>query len=224
MGRPEHNGCAAATAGRACPDLPIPAARPRRRAVCRFLTGPIDGRPGRRGGGSRTADDTLLTRPAASARAALRRSKEVAVLSLSKRRLALILTALFAAQPVLVVQQACAAAPDEPDPPPAEVIVVESEAVDDAGPVDAAPATEADDAGRAQIAADLVDLGYAPELAADMAAQLTPDDLAVLTANPKMMQQAGTMSNTTIALIVGGLIVAGIIILAANGSGFVSIG
>jgi hypothetical protein len=178
---------------------------------------------GESGGGSRTADDTLRTRPAASARAALRRSKEVAVLSLSKRRLALILAALFAAQPLLVVQRACAEAPDETDSPPVEVIAVEPKAVDEPEPAEAGPATEADEAARARIAADLVDLGYAPESAADMAAQLTPDDLAVLTANPKMMQQAGTMSNTTIALIVGGLIVVGIIILAANGSGFVSI-
>lgn len=73
---------------------------------------------------------------------------------------------------------------------------------------------------RSAIAAQLVKIGYAAEQAQRMSGELTPDDLAVLLANPKMMQKAGEMDavtkNIIIALIVAGVVVG--IVIAANGS------
>jgi len=73
---------------------------------------------------------------------------------------------------------------------------------------------------RSTIAERLIALGYAPDAAVRMTAELTPDDLAVISANPKMMQKAGEMDdaawNIVIALIVAGVVVG--IVIAANGS------
>jgi hypothetical protein len=86
-----------------------------------------------------------------------------------------------------------------------------------------AAAAKSTKANRATVTAKLIDLGYGAEEAAELASQLTPADLDVLASNPGMMQRAGDISQTTTAYIIGGLIVAGIVILAVNGSGFVSI-
>ena len=66
------------------------------------------------------------------------------------------------------------------------------------------------DPGRILIALRLVDLGF------------TDDDIAILLDNEQMMQRAGGLSNLGAAYLIGTLIVVGIIILAANGSGFVT--
>ena len=75
---------------------------------------------------------------------------------------------------------------------------------------------------RQHIVAQLVDLGYAPIQASDMAGELTAEDLDVLLANPDMMQRGGD-DIVVWAFIVGVLIVAGIVVLAANGSGSVHV-
>jgi hypothetical protein len=78
-------------------------------------------------------------------------------------------------------------------------------------------------AERAEVARQLVSLGYDPAEADRAAGELTDEDIAVLLGNPKMMQTAGESPNLTAAFIIGGVIVAGVIILAANGSGSISI-
>jgi hypothetical protein len=61
---------------------------------------------------------------------------------------------------------------------------------------------------RSTVAAQLVNLGYAADVAEALAGELTGDDLDVLLANPKMMQQAGHISPVVWALIIAGVIVA----------------
>jgi hypothetical protein len=78
-------------------------------------------------------------------------------------------------------------------------------------------------ADRAEVARQLVSLGYEPAEADVAATELTDEDIAVLLGHPKMMQSAGETPNLTAAFIVGAVIVAGVIILAANGSGSISI-
>lgn len=68
----------------------------------------------------------------------------------------------------------------------------------------------------------LVELGRAPAEARAMVAELTPDDLAVLAANPLMMQPAGAGTQEDMTLIYGLLIVGALIALAAATDGFVS--
>jgi len=78
------------------------------------------------------------------------------------------------------------------------------------------------DPARMLIALRLVDLGFTPSEARQAALELTDDDIAVLLDNERMMQRAGDLSNLGAAYLIGTLIVVGIIILAANGSGFVT--
>ncbi len=79
--------------------------------------------------------------------------------------------------------------------------------------------------GRARVAAQLISLDCEVEVARELAARLTPEDLVVLLNNPEMMQRAGGLGVSATAWIIGGLIVAGLILLAAssNSSGSVSI-
>lgn len=136
--------------------------------------------------------------------------------ALRRRSLAFVLSAAFIAQPAMAMAVP-GADPPAPDSPPAVSVVADAP-----GPAEEAPAAPHDD-GRAQIAAGLIKIGYDPEPARGMASQLTPADLQVLLANPKMMQQAGTMSTQTTAFIIGGVIVAGIVVLAVAGDATVQI-
>ncbi len=74
-------------------------------------------------------------------------------------------------------------------------------------------------AARARIAAQLVSLRRPPEVAQAAAAALTAEDLEVLAANPRMMQEAGESGQVAFSIIVGCLIIAGIIALAAASDG-----
>ena len=60
---------------------------------------------------------------------------------------------------------------------------------------------------RGAIAQIMIELGEGEDRARQAAMELTADDLAVLLANPKMMQKAGDL-----ALIVGALIIVGVIV------------
>lgn len=63
----------------------------------------------------------------------------------------------------------------------------------------------------------------APAEVSEQVGRLTGADIAVLLANPRMLQVAGGMSRTTQAYLIGGLILAGIIALAvASDSAFLS--
>jgi hypothetical protein len=73
---------------------------------------------------------------------------------------------------------------------------------------------------RGAIAEILIELGEDEERARQMATELTADDLAVLLANPKMMQKAGNVEMIIIAVLIVGGIVA--LALAAD-SGFIII-
>lgn len=135
----------------------------------------------------------------------------------------------------LIVQPAVAMACARPLPVPLpgplpgagagekQLVVVESErATPQAAPVmDDRPVSENDPA-RMLVALSLVDLGFTPSEARRAALELTDDDIAVLLDNEQMMQRAGDLSNLGAAYLIGTLIVVGIIILAANGSGFVT--
>ncbi len=66
------------------------------------------------------------------------------------------------------------------------------------------------------IAGQLIELGRDNAAAQQMAGELTPDDLAVLLANPKMMQKAGAIDVVIWALIIAGVVVA--IVVAAEGT------
>ena len=76
---------------------------------------------------------------------------------------------------------------------------------------------------REHVASTLVQLDYAPARAKSMAARLTDDDLAIFAAHPEMLQVAGNRSISQEAFVIGALIVAGIVILAANGSATVMV-
>ncbi|MBT8486565.1 MAG: hypothetical protein HKO59_14080 [Phycisphaerales bacterium] len=68
---------------------------------------------------------------------------------------------------------------------------------------------------------ELQRLGRDIAAAAQVAAELTPDDLAVLFANPKMMQPAGEYSAQSANLMAALLLLGGIIALAAASDGSV---
>jgi hypothetical protein len=118
--------------------------------------------------------------------------------------LAMVTTAVFTAQPVLA------------SPPAGEASVSTSVARP------AAPAVQppADD-GRRQVYEQLLELGRAPGSALDAALRLNAEDLNVLLAHPEMMQAAGASSSVTTSIILGLLIIAGLIALAAAGDGFI---
>jgi hypothetical protein len=131
----------------------------------------------------------------------------------------------LAAQPAVVI--ACAMPEEQPEQ---SVVEVESApAAPQAAPVmDDRPVGDVDAAGdidpaRALIAVRLVELGFTAEEAQQAAIELTDADIAVLLENDRMMQRAGDLSNLGAAYLIGTLIVVGIVILAANGSGFVNI-
>lgn len=63
------------------------------------------------------------------------------------------------------------------------------------------------EAQRDSISEQLADLGFDIGAASGMAGQLTPQDLAVLTANPRMMQQAGDMEDTLFVIVCAVLVV-----------------
>ena len=79
-------------------------------------------------------------------------------------------------------------------------------------------------ADREAIARQLIEIGRTSDAARNTASRLTAEDLEVLLANPEMMQVAGAVSQMAVAYLIGGLIVAGIVILIVAGSGSVSIG
>jgi hypothetical protein len=66
------------------------------------------------------------------------------------------------------------------------------------------------------IAQQLESLGRAANTARNMADELTAEDLAVLLANPKMMQKAGEIDVIVWAIIVVGVVVA--LVIAAEGT------
>ena len=76
---------------------------------------------------------------------------------------------------------------------------------------------------RDKIVSQLVELGYASHEANEMAGQLTTADLEVLLGNPGMMQRAGIGDPMVWAFVVGIAVVAGLVVLASNGSGSVLI-
>lgn len=79
---------------------------------------------------------------------------------------------------------------------------------------------------RQQMVVHLVQLGETPEDAIAASLALTADDLDVLLANERMLQPAAGLSQTSIALIIGALIITGIVLLAVAGesSGSISVG
>lgn len=74
---------------------------------------------------------------------------------------------------------------------------------------------------RRQVESQLVELGRAADEAASLADQLTEADLIVLGANPQMMQEAGNSLFWT--LLIGALLIAGLVAIAASSNGSVSI-
>jgi hypothetical protein len=90
-------------------------------------------------------------------------------------------------------------------------------------PLWAIPDTSVVEEQRTSIARSLETLDYAPAVAESAAALLTAEDLAVLSAHPEMLQRAGGLNNFSTAIIIVTLIIVGLVILAANGSGFVSV-
>ncbi len=78
--------------------------------------------------------------------------------------------------------------------------------------------------GRELVARQLFELGRSVTEANGLASRLTEEDLAVLLANPEMMQSAGGMNRVVLSIIVAGLIVAAIIAIAASSNGFIHIG
>jgi hypothetical protein len=86
-----------------------------------------------------------------------------------------------------------------------------------------APCDTTLDARRLWVAGRLVGHGRATADALADAARLTADDLDVLCANPEMLQPAGALGETTVAILIGVGIIVLIVILAANGSGTVMV-
>lgn len=82
-------------------------------------------------------------------------------------------------------------------------------------PVTALPAASLE-TQRSAIAQIMIELGEDEDRAQQMASELTADDLAVLLANPKMMQKAGDIVLIICAVIVVGVIVA--LVIAADSS------
>jgi hypothetical protein len=115
------------------------------------------------------------------------------------------LLAAFAAQPALAWNEMPTAPEPAPAPSVAEVTAI--------------------DITRASVAVQLVALDYTTAQAREAVALLTPEDLAVLGANPAMLQRAADedLANVREAWIIGILIVGGLIALAiAGGEGFAS--
>lgn len=77
-------------------------------------------------------------------------------------------------------------------------------------------------AQRESIAHILIALGEADDAAHQMANELTAEDLAVLLANPKMMQRAGDLGVIIAAVVIVGVVVA-LLILADSSSASVSV-
>jgi hypothetical protein len=76
--------------------------------------------------------------------------------------------------------------------------------------------TAAIETQRSAIAEIMIELGENEDRARQMATELTGEDLAVLLANPKMMQKAGNLTLIVMALVVVGVVVA--LVLAADTS------
>ena len=66
---------------------------------------------------------------------------------------------------------------------------------------------------RGAIVSQLVHLGYDLGAADGMASELTAEDLAVLLANPKMMQKAGDMEDTLFVVVCAVLLVGLVVVL-----------
>ncbi len=77
---------------------------------------------------------------------------------------------------------------------------------------------------RTRIAAELARLRGSDQLALAQVAQLTDADIAVFADNPRMLQTAGWQSSDTIILVIVIAFVVVLVVLAANGSGFVMVG
>jgi len=76
-------------------------------------------------------------------------------------------------------------------------------------------------AARLGIMQRLIEVGRSPEEARRIAAALTPEDLAVLAANPAMMQEAGEANAQMTSLILAGLVIGGLVaLLLTADSGF----
>lgn len=86
-------------------------------------------------------------------------------------------------------------------------------------PLEASAETEGIASSRLLIESHLVELGRSRFEAKRLAGLLTPDDLAVLTDNPAMMQEAGAMSAQQRNMMVGLLLLGGLIALAYAGDG-----
>ncbi|HVP72525.1 MAG TPA: hypothetical protein VMS30_02220 [Phycisphaerales bacterium] len=67
---------------------------------------------------------------------------------------------------------------------------------------------------RAAITSQLVGLGYDLGAADGMASELTAEDLAVLLANPKMMQKAGEMDDSLFVLVCVVVVIGAVVALA----------
>jgi hypothetical protein len=156
-------------------------------------------------------------------------TSETAKVRITRSPIVAVLLALaLIVQPGVVM--ACAMPVPDPGAGPEQSIVTErgpatpqaAPVMDDRPPVKADAAEDIDSA-RALVAVKLVELGFTAEEARQAAIELTDDDIAVLLENERMMQRAGDLSNLGAAYLIGTLIVVGIVILAANGSGFVNI-
>ena len=81
------------------------------------------------------------------------------------------------------------------------------------------PVPDGSSGGREQISRQLIEIGRTPETAQEAASRLTAEDLAVLLANPEMMQAAGdAQTHMAIGMI---LVVALIVALAVAGGSVV---
>lgn len=86
-------------------------------------------------------------------------------------------------------------------------------------PLEASAEQEGTASSRLQIESRLVELGREPIEAKRLAGLLTVEDLAVLSDNPAMMQEAGAMSAQQRNMMVGLLVLGGLIALAYAGDG-----
>ncbi|MCZ6837291.1 MAG: hypothetical protein O7G85_16065 [Planctomycetota bacterium] len=74
-------------------------------------------------------------------------------------------------------------------------------------------------AARLQIMQRLIEMGRDPEKASEMAFALTEEDLDVLGANPRMMQEAGAMKSQVSNFWISFLVIVGLFALLAAGDG-----
>lgn len=124
-------------------------------------------------------------------------------------RLARALAALLA---LAVAWQPVAAIPDEAPALGAEPLAI----------IAPLPAAATFEAQRHLVRQRLIELGDDPAAADASVAWLTPADLAVLGANPAMLQRAGGSSVTTTTIIIWAIIIAGIVILfIVSDNGFI---